>query len=845
MSKRLAKKVLVIGWDAADWKVINPLLDAGLMPALEKLINKGSMGNMATLDPPLSPILWTSIGTGQTADKHGILNFVEPNPTTGDIQPVTVTSRKIKAVWNILTQEGFKTHLVGWWPSHPAEPINGVCVSNFFQNAVGKIEEPWPLPPGSIHPKELESIFEELRVHPDEITMSHILPFVPGAKEVDQETDKAFNSIATMVAQASSIQSAATWILENKEWDFMGVYFDTIDHFCHSFMKYHPPRIPGIPEDYFELYKDVVSNAYRFQDMMLERLIALAGEDTTVILLSDHGFHSDHLRPLRLPHEPSAPALEHSPFGILCMSGDHIKSDERIYGATLLDIAPTILTLFGLPIGKDMDGKPLLQAFNESIAPDYIESWEKVPGECGMHSKEQLMDPWAAQEAMQQLVELGYVEPLEGDKKTRIEKTKNESDFYLARVYIHSKKYNEAITILDRLYSDNPEMVRFGLQLAVCYQQTNKTADFRRVVESLREKDKSHLPQLDLLEGTLLLSENKIRKALECLVRAESSSPHLPYLHAQIGNVYNKIKRWGDAERAFLKALSIDANNAIAHHGLGVSFLRQKKYEEATDEFFNAIGLTYHYPEAHYHLGETLFYLNEYDGSSKAFEVAISMVPGYKKAHQWLIKIYDDFLKQPEKAEQSRAFIKDKIKGTVYIVSGLPRSGTSMMMQMLQAGGLDILTDNVRSNDDNNPKGYMEFERVKKLAHDNSWIHEAEGKVVKVIAQLIQYLPNTYDYKIIFILREMNEVLKSQQKMLGKDTSVFPMGLAGIFQKQLEQSKIIISSLPNMEVTYVNYTDIIEDPLEQAENLNSFLGLDLNTSEMANAVDKNLYRNKK
>ena len=165
MSERLAKKVLVIGWDAADWKVIHPLLDAGQMPALEKLINKGAMGNLATLDPPLSPILWTSIGTGKTADKHGILNFVEPNSSTGDIQPVSVTSRKVKAVWNLLTQQGFKTHLVGWWPSHPAEPINGVCVSNNYQRAVGKIDEPWPLAPGTIHPKELENTFAELRLH--------------------------------------------------------------------------------------------------------------------------------------------------------------------------------------------------------------------------------------------------------------------------------------------------------------------------------------------------------------------------------------------------------------------------------------------------------------------------------------------------------------------------------------------------------------------------------------------------------------------------------------------------------------------------------------------------------
>ena len=166
------------------------------------------------------------------------------------------------------------------------------------------------------------------------------------------------------------------------------------------------------------------------------------------------------------------------------------------------------------------------------------------------------------------------------------------------------------------------------------------------------------------------------------------------------------------------------------------------------------------------------------------------------------------------------------------------------MMQMLQGGGLDVLTDNLRSNDDSNPKGYMEFEKVKKLAQDNSWVNQAEGKVVKVIAQLLQYLPNNYNYKIIFMQREMSEVLKSQQKMLGKDTSIFPMAFADTFQKQLERSKTIISAMPNMEAIYINYKDIIENPLEQAENVNSFLSSDLSLENMVKAVDKTLYRNK-
>ncbi|RLD55903.1 MAG: hypothetical protein DRJ05_12165, partial [Bacteroidetes bacterium] len=408
MGKRTAKKVLLIGWDAADWKVINPLMDKGEMPTLEKLVNNGVMGNLATLDPPLSPMLWTSIATGKRADKHGVLGFTEPNKKTGGVGPVLSTSRKVKAIWNILTQHNLKTHVIGWWPGHPAEPINGISISNFYQRAKAPMDKPWPMMPGTVHPEKMNELFASLRIHPDELTEAHILPFVPKAGEIDQEKDKRIGMLSKIIADCSTIHSATTYVMENEEWDFLAVYYDAIDHFCHGFMKFHPPQLKGIPDDLFDQYKDIVTAGYKFHDMMLERLINLAGPDTTVILVSDHGFHSDHLRPLSLPKFPAAPALEHSPYGIICMKGNHIKKDERIYGASLLDITPTILTLFGLPVAEDMDGHPLINIFEQEIKPEKINSWEDISGECGMHTVLTNEGHEINQDTLNQLVELGY-----------------------------------------------------------------------------------------------------------------------------------------------------------------------------------------------------------------------------------------------------------------------------------------------------------------------------------------------------------------------------------------------------------------------------------------------------
>lgn len=181
----------------------------------------------------------------------------------------------------------------------------------------------------------------------------------------------------------------------------------------------------------------------------------------------------------------------------------------------------------------------------------------------------------------------------------------------------------------------------------------------------------------------------------------------------------------------------------------------------------------------------------------------------------------------------------------IYVVSGLPRSGTSMMMQMLQAGGLEALTDQLRTEDENNPKGYLEFEKVKALAKDNSWIGESQGKVVKVIAQLLRFLPANFRYKIIFMQRDMQEVLTSQQKMLGKDTNAIPSTLADVFSKQLAATEAWIKTQPNMEILYLNYSDIVADPAKNAAQINHFLGNILDPERMVSAVDGGLYRNKK
>jgi hypothetical protein len=187
---------------------------------------------------------------------------------------------------------------------------------------------------------------------------------------------------------------------------------------------------------------------------------------------------------------------------------------------------------------------------------------------------------------------------------------------------------------------------------------------------------------------------------------------------------------------------------------------------------------------------------------------------------------------------------------TVIIVSGLPRSGTSMMMKMLEAGGLPILTDNLREADANNPKGYYEFERVKQMKDgDLTWLSDAAGKVVKIVTGLITFLPPEHKYKIIFMKRNLEEVLSSQKKMLGRlgkeDDNIPDDKMSKVYEEHLKQVKGWLVRQPNIDMLYVNYNTMVVDPTETLQKVNEFLGGGMDIKVMAGVVDKELYRERK
>ncbi len=188
-------------------------------------------------------------------------------------------------------------------------------------------------------------------------------------------------------------------------------------------------------------------------------------------------------------------------------------------------------------------------------------------------------------------------------------------------------------------------------------------------------------------------------------------------------------------------------------------------------------------------------------------------------------------------------------KSPIVIVSGLPRSGTSMMMKVLDAGGLPPIIDNLRTADTDNPEGYYEFERVKQLPKgDVAWLEDAYGKAVKVLAILLFHLPDSHNYRIIFMRRAMPEILASQRKMLinrGEDPDkVSDEEITRLYQKYFRQAETWMNNQPNVERLDISYNDLVQHPQPQLEQVNEFLDNSLDVQKMVDVIDPSLYRNR-
>lgn len=652
----LAKKLLLIGWDAADWLLIHPLMDAGQMPNLRRMVEQGVSGNILSLQPMLSPILWTSIATGKRAPQHGILGFVEPTPDGTALRPSTSTSRTAKAIWNILSQSDKRCHAVGWYASHPAETINGVCVSNEFGVATPTATpQNWPLAPNSVAPADVAESLADLRVHPDDVPQEFLAAFIPHIGGLDMSRPGVAHLIQVLrkrLAECLTAHAVATDLMEHRPWDFFTVYYEAIDQIGHEFMVYHPPQMKHLPDDVFFAFRDVMNGIYKFHDQMLGRLVELSGDDTHVMVVSDHGFMSGDRRPTEVVEA----ARWHRNFGMIAMRGAGLKQDTLVQGATLLDVCPTILNLFGLPVGQDMEGKVLVNAFEQPRNVPRIDSWERVADTKFPKSERTLEeDPAVAAEAMRQLVELGYLEAPGDDVLRDIARAKAEQRFNLAASLMESRRAAESLAITRQLIYEFPDEIRHPIMHGQAAVAASDATALQRAIAAV-ERIAPGNRQLNLFRGFLAMQQDEHDDALKFFLAASAEQPNDPWVHCRVGRACLRLRRWADAEAAFKRSEALDTDNPEAAYGLSVAVARLGRPEEAIEHGLRAVAGLHDFPLAHFQLGAVLSRLAIYDRAAQAFEICIAMRPQFIHAHRYLSRIYP-LLNEPEKAQAAREMV--------------------------------------------------------------------------------------------------------------------------------------------------------------------------------------------
>lgn len=366
------------------------------------------------------------------------------------------------------------------------------------------------------------------------------------------------------------------------------------------------------------------------------------------------------------------------------------------------------------------------------------------------------------------------------------------------------------------------------------------------------------------------------RPALERVTEADLLRPGLLL---QTADLYLRLGSRREARRVYEKALEIDPDNAQAHIGLCRMALRRRNFSAAAHSALAALERVYHDPMAHFLLGIALHGMKEYDRAAEAFRAAIVLNPNFPEAHLRLAALLEKHLGDPASGREHRLMARrmkilspaladtteytaavvvapdvvtvettemTPLSESLVVVTGLPRSGTSLLMQMLATGGIEVLADGTREADEDNPHGYFEFEPVKNLLRTSDWLLEVRGKAVKIVAPLLVALPPDLACRVVLCERDLEEVLDSQERMLLRRGRPVPTPerrrmLKNEYARTLDRVRAMLARRPRTRLLVIEHALAMGDPLAAAYKISDFLGRGLDVANVAAAIDPTLH----
>jgi len=600
-ARDIGTRAVVIGIDGADWKLIDALAAEGKMPNLSRLRAQGTSGPIKTLaDIALSPVIWTSVATGKTADKHGVAWFMVDRPD-GTRVPVRSYNRKTKAIWNILAEHGRVPGVLGWWATYPAEEVDkGIIVSDGlgyhgFGSTARDGEDLQKTYPAALYDEvgafvpaeqQVSHEFAGRFIHLDAEAYRDEM-FDP-SRSTTKNPENPIHLFQEYVVTAQGYTSIAEELLSRERFDLFLLYFEQVDSFSHLFMKYAPPKLSWVEQEDFERYRDLVVEWYQYQDELLGRVLAQIDLETTaVFILSDHGFKSGERRirsertvDIRKAH------LDHETDGIFLAVGPHIRQGAETADASVLDITPTLLHYLGFSVARDMDGKVLESifepAFREEHPIRYVESYENEGGESASpkHIDEEA-DAAAAEEQMRRLQTLGYV----GGEESSPEIHNN-----LGRIFLGRGELDKAQGEFEQALKLNPDNAEALLNMGAIRRVEGRVAEAEHFVKralSVNPNSIGALAQLAEIKRDLGDLDESIRLYREALAIDDSQ----PFVFLGLGDSLQRAGRHEDAEQAFRSVLELDPDSFEGHYNLGVTYLQRERLDEAVERFEKALAL--------------------------------------------------------------------------------------------------------------------------------------------------------------------------------------------------------------------------------------------------------------
>jgi predicted AlkP superfamily phosphohydrolase/phosphomutase len=392
-------KVVVLGFDGAGWDTLEPLIQAGKLPYLERLRTESAFGPLETFKPTKSPVIWTSIATGMTMDKHGILDFVYLKENDLPV-PFDNSERREPSLWQILDHFGKRSVVVNWFVTYPPDKIDGIMVSNRFRRAILLDPERRARMRDTIHPAELfDRLSPMLDLDYEEVRRERELP------DLRRDDHAVLKDYPAYVLQEALIENVALDLYRTEEFDFFAAYFRLPDIVQHAALALIEPVDSNRDRERVqEEIAEVLLPFYRNMERLLQRFLEAEGsENTHFVVLSDHGFtlHAGGYDHYHIPEEEPAPE------GIFLMRGPLVRPG-RTTSVGVYDVAPTLLHLFDLPVSDRMDGK----AATEVLALTRAVRFERYSGEMmktAGRGADTDLDREIQEKTLRELRSLGYI----------------------------------------------------------------------------------------------------------------------------------------------------------------------------------------------------------------------------------------------------------------------------------------------------------------------------------------------------------------------------------------------------------------------------------------------------